>query len=209
MMVMSVIRKAASFVLCIGAVTSLSGCGEKEKDVHPIEAVLKPGKITIVASKNHKEPHTDKFRTLDIKGQSQISYAPKGQEITEAVKNVQVVVASRNNPYASIHANILSKRLSKEFIVLCSACHDDYGNGVIGPSLIGKTDAEVLEMIDKYSAQPDANVLMTDLVHRMSREQIRFIVQDIARFNAEIAAENKEGKNAEWLKVLMPQKKEK
>ena len=132
-----------------------------------------------------------------------ISYAPEGAEVTDAVKNVQVVVAARSSPYASIGADLMAKRLSKDFIIYCSACHDDYGNGVIGPSLLGKNAKELREMIDKYSREPDANVLMTDLVHRLSEEKIQFIAGDIARFNAELAAEAKKGRQNDWLKELL------
>ena len=104
---------------------------------------------------------------------------------------MQVVVAARNSPYGSINANLLSKRLSKEFILLCSACHDDYGNGVVGPSLIDKNEQEVRDMIQKYTDDPNANVLMADLVRRMSPEQIDFIAKDLARFNAEVQAEKR------------------
>lgn len=153
-----------------------------------------PGTITVKAGTGPAQKRAgDEFRTYDVKGQSRIRYAPEGAEVTEAVKNVQVVVAARNtNPYASVYASLLSKRLSKDFIVLCSACHDDYGNGVIGPSLIGKSAEDVRRMIDEYAHDPDANVLMADLVKRMSRDQVEFIAQDIARFNAEIAMEKEQ-----------------
>ena len=112
-------------------------------------------------------------------------------------------MAARSSPYASIGADLMAKRLSKDFIIYCSACHDDYGNGVIGPSLLGKNAKEVREMIDKYSREPDANVLMTDLVHRLSEEKIQFLAGDIARFNAELAAEAKKGRQNDWLKELL------
>lgn len=94
-------------------------------------------------------------------------------------------VAVRNTPYGHIQARLLSQRLSKEFIVACSACHDDYANGVIGPSLIDKNEKEVLDMMVKYNQDPNANVLMTTLVERMTDKEKAFIAKDIARFNYE------------------------
>ena len=117
----------------------------------------------------------DKFRTFDVRGESIIKYAPEGAEITPEVKNVQVNVAVRNTPYGHI----------QEFIVACSACHDDYANGVIGPSLIDKNEKEVLDMMVKYNQDPNANVLMTTLVERMTDKEKAFIAKDIARFNYE------------------------
>lgn len=169
----------------------LTGCGDdkKEKVAENVPAATAPGKITVHAAAENKEETRPDFRNYDVRGQSQIKYAPEGQEVTQEVKNVQVVVAARNNPYGSILANLSAKRLSKKFIVLCSACHDDYGNGVVGPSLIGKSSQEVREMIDKYTKDPNANVLMTDVVNRMTPQEVDFIANDLARFNAEVQAE--------------------
>ena len=188
---------ASSLVLLL----TCSGCDKAQEPVQgdrPTKEVAAPGRITVKAGNgSFDQTGGDKFRTYDIKGQAQIKYAPEGAEVTEAVKNVQVVVASRNtNPYADIYSNLLAKRLSKEFIVLCSACHDDYGNGVIGPSLIGKTGNEVRNMIEKYSNDADANVLMADLVRRMTPEQTDFISNDLARFNAEVSEEKRAAKEA-------------
>lgn len=191
--------KVLMIASCLALFLTCSGCDKTQEPVQvdsPTKTVEAPGKITVKAGNgSFDQTKGDKFRTYDVKGQAQIKYAPEGAEVTEAVKNVQVVVASRNsNPYAGIYANLLSKRLSKEFIVLCSACHDDYGNGVIGPSLIGKTGNEVRNMIEKYSNDADANVLMADLVKRMTPEQIDFISNDLARFNAEVSQEKKAAK---------------
>ena len=173
-------------VLSLAAVVVLAACGGSETEKAETPAAKKPGTITVISGGDSAQERksSSAFRTYNVRGESQISYAPEGAEVTDAVKNVQVVVAARSSPYASIGADLMAKRLSKDFIIYCSACHDDYGNGVIGPSLLGKNAKEVREMIDKYSREPDANVLMTDLVHRLSEEKIHFIAGDIARFNA-------------------------
>lgn len=192
-------------VLSLAAVVVLAACGGSETEKAETPAAKKPGTITVISGGDSAQERksSSAFRTYNVRGESQISYAPEGAEVTDAVKNVQVVVAARSSPYASIGADLMAKRLSKDFIIYCSACHDDYGNGVIGPSLLGKNAKEVREMIDKYSREPDANVLMTDLVHRLSEEKIQFIAGDIARFNAELAAEVKKGRQNDWLKELL------
>lgn len=209
-----------SALVAVFGVLALTGCDSKNEVGASVEKTVdsqrsapiappdapapkKEGTITVVAGEKPQPQKTgDKFRTYDVRGQSQISFAPAGQEVTDEVRNVQVVVAARNNPYVSIQASLLAKRLSKQFIVLCSACHDDYGNGVIGPSLIGKSSDEVRKMIDKYSSDPNANVLMTELVRRMTPDEIDFIARDLARFNAEIQEELKKGGDRSWLKEL-------
>lgn len=181
-------------IICFACITIsfIAGCDKPQESADiTVLSPKSPGTITIVKATGKNESNHDKFRTFDIRGESIIQYAPEGQEITQAVKNVQVNVAVRNTPYASIHARLLQQRLSKEFIVFCSACHDDYANGVIGPSLIGKNKKEVLEMMEKYHNEKDANVLMTSLVERMTEQEKQFIAQDLARFNAEVHSNNK------------------
>lgn len=221
---MLTMKRVGTKALAVGLVCSvlaiLNGCSDSEVTAEKSQAqnagqTLKeggktspegPGKITIVAGKTQTNVDHNRFRNYNVKGESQIDYVPKGQEVTEAVKNVQVVVAVRNNPYGSIGASLLAKRLSKEFIIYCSACHDDYGNGVIGPSLIGKNPQEVREIFDKYMKDPNANVLMTDLVGRMNPSQIDFVCQDLAKFNAQVQEELAAGNSSEWLKNLVESK---
>lgn len=186
--------KRYSFLAGLVLLTVLLGCSQQESETSKPEQkqAIGPGKITIVAPVQpvEKTANKDQFRGFDIQGQSIIKYAPEGQAITEEVKNVQVVVAVRNNPYGSLKWKLLGKRLSKDFILYCSACHDDYGNGVVGPSLIDKNAKEVLQSMNDYLNDPDANALMTELVQKMSDEKKQFIAEDIARFNKEIHEEN-------------------
>ena len=115
-------------ILCFIAaavLVSLVGCEDKSQDKsQKAETSLpsRPGKITVTAgTKTTDVSKEDKFRTFDVRGESIIKYAPEGAEITPEVKNVQVNVAVRNTPYGHIQARLLSQRLSKEFIVACSA----------------------------------------------------------------------------------------
>ena len=78
------------------------------------------------------------------------------------------------------------KDLSKKFIVKCSACHNDYANGIIGPSLLGRSSDFIFDKIKKFKTDPNANVLMTDLVKRMDDKEIRELADEINRFNQEI-----------------------
>ncbi|MBQ3033292.1 MAG: hypothetical protein IJD28_02830, partial [Deferribacterales bacterium] len=128
------------------------------------------------------------FIGYNVTGEYTVKYAPDGEETPET-KAIGAHVVIRNNPYEKIHQSLLMKRLSKEFIVKCSACHDDYGNGVIGPSLLDKTADQVYDMIVKYKTDKEVNVLMKVLVTKMSDEEIRFIAEDIARFNEEVKKE--------------------
>ena len=90
------------------------------------------------------------------------------------------------SPYESVEVSMLVKKLSKEFILKCSACHNDYANGVIGPSLLGKKVEYIYDKIIQFKNGTQKNVLMKDLVSQMSDEEIRSIAQEIHEFNEKI-----------------------
>jgi cytochrome c553 len=169
------------------AVLLLAGCGKTEEQA-PIPET--PGKITVISGEAVPVgAERDRFLAYDIKGEQIIRYA-LGEE-TEESRNVAPYVVVRNMPYAAIHNSLRMKRLSKNFIVLCSACHDNYANGVIGPTLLGLSGDEVYDMIVKYRTDQVKNVPMRELVRKMDDKEIRFIAEDIAKFNEEVRKEMK------------------
>jgi cytochrome c553 len=80
----------------------------------------------------------------------------------------------------------LVRKLSKKFIVKCSACHNDYANGVIGPSLLGKNSNEIFDSIAAFKSGEKKNVLMTDLIKMMDEAEIRALADEIYAFNEKI-----------------------
>lgn len=90
------------------------------------------------------------------------------------------------SPYEQVQISMLVKSLSKNFIVKCSACHNDYANGIIGPSLLGKSSDFIYEKIKKFKSDKKANVLMSDLVSNMDDTEIRQLADEIFNFNQEI-----------------------
>ena len=58
-----------------------------------------------------------------------------------------------------------------------------YANGIIGPSLLDKTDAQIVDMIKKYKFKEKPNPLMVQLVNGMSEQQIETMAKEIYEFN--------------------------
>jgi cytochrome c553 len=85
-----------------------------------------------------------------------------------------------------VQIGLLVKRLSKEFMVKCSACHDDYANGVIGPSLLGKSSDEIFDKIIAFKTGKKKNVLMDGLIDHMDKDNIRKLANEISTFNKKI-----------------------
>ncbi len=174
--------------LCLIICVFAAACSGSEQKGAEAPLPEKSGEITVVSGGGSNKDNVSPFISYTVTGEYAVRYAPDGEE-TPLTKEIGAHVVVRNNPYESIHKSLMMKRLSKEFIVKCSACHDDYGNGVIGPSLLDKSGEQVYDMIIKYRTDREENVLMKVLVSKMTDEEIRFIADDIAAFNEEIRKE--------------------
>lgn len=95
---------------------------------------------------------------------------------------------SVDNPYQYVRIDLLKSALSKNFMVKCSACHDDYANGIIGPSLLEKDGNFIYGQMIKYRNDPTKNILMYDLVKNMPEEELKSLSNEVAQFNKEIRA---------------------
>ena len=81
---------------------------------------------------------------------------------------------------------MIVNNLSKKYILKCSACHNDYANGIIGPSLLGRDADYIFNKIAQFKNGEKTNVLMRDLINRMSDEEIKELADEIYQFNIAI-----------------------
>jgi cytochrome c553 len=180
-------------------VISIIGCSDKEKEENKKEETKKENlqskqenlKIEIEENNNKKEVKVaEKLKNGEKNESYYYDYNVKSENENSSIKekprssldaNMQV-----RSPYEKIKVSMLVKKLSKEFIVKCSACHNDYANGIIGPSLLNKDAAFIFNQIKKFKNDVNANVLMTDLVKPMSDEEITKLSNEIYEFNRQI-----------------------
>ena len=123
----------------------------------------------------------DKFVSYDFYGERRVNFNLNG-DVNETTKNI-VAYSSIKNHYEKLTFDLMKKRLGRDFILRCSACHDDYANGIIGPSLLDKTDEQIVDMIKKYKFKEKPNPLMVQLVNGMSEQQIETMAKEIYEFN--------------------------
>jgi cytochrome c553 len=166
------------------ALILFSGCDSKDETAKEAKAnVAEVPKITIHESGTKIETDNPLIH-YDIDGNRQVRISPDGVE-TPLTRQIGAIATIRNN-YENLNAKLLSQRLSKNYIVKCSACHDDYANGVIGPSLLTKSADDIYNMIEAYRHKTKVNELMKYLVMQMGEEEIRQLANEIAEFNKEI-----------------------
>ena len=184
-----------SSILCLALVLALTACSDKkeEKNVKAVEKNIskEAGKIEVVENDNFKEQKVQVKK--DESNESKVFYYDYHQDVkakaqAEEEKNYTPVGAAlkAKSPYEHVEVSILVSKLSKNFIVRCSACHDDYANGIIGPSLLSKDSEYIFKTITQYKTGEKKNVLMKELVAQMDDKEIRTLANEIYTFNQEV-----------------------
>jgi len=165
----------------------LAGCSEKTEEEQQT-TVQDAGGIEVVTNKDAFKDKVAVTRT-DRETNQQYYYDYNNDNSVNQDKSYTKMDANLRvrSPYEQVEISLLVKKLSKEFIVKCSACHNDYANGIIGPSLLHKSADEIAGTIAAYQSGEKENVLMNALVKQMSDASIRSLAEEIATFNSEIA----------------------
>jgi cytochrome c553 len=168
----------------------LSGCGDekqKESTGEP-EAVAK-----IVVTEGAVKKKKESGESKENSGQFYYSYNKEkkgeGSEYnSEASKTRTELDAYRDirSPYERVQITLMVQQLSPDYRLLCSACHDDYANGVIGPALLDKNSSYIFKQIMAFKTGEKKNALMKELVGRIGDERLKGISREIERFNRQV-----------------------
>jgi cytochrome c553 len=169
-----------------------AGCGKKEKEEAPVrKAESSPPAIKV--TKGAVKKTADTGPSKENSGQFYYSYnkEKKGngegeQGGEEKVRTTLDAYLNIRSPYERVQVELMIKKLSHDFIINCSPCHDDYANGVIGPSLLDKNGTFIYKRVIAFKTGKKRNVLMEQLTRKMSDEQLKKISDEIAAFNKQI-----------------------
>ncbi len=178
-------RKIVSAALIGAILAAFSGCGEKKEEKSEArqsvsgEIKVTPGAIKQEGTEDVSKENTGEFYYSYNKQKDQESPEQKRRTTIDAYLNIR-------SPYERVMVTMMIKKLSRDFIIKCSPCHDDYANGVIGPSLLGKDGEFIYERLVQFKKGEKKNVLMKELVERMDDEKLRSIASEIAEFNRQI-----------------------
>jgi len=182
-----------------------SGCSddtkEKEQTKNPVASASAPV-IEVIKNDNAQEIKVDekKKQVLEVKNGKAYYYdyniksaydensQPANSDAAVRVKPRTPIEANMNvrSPYEEVQVSLLVRKMSKKFIVKCSACHNDYANGIIGPSLLGKDTDYIYNKIEDFKSGKKSNPLMNDLIKMMSDEEIKEMAIEVFNFNKEI-----------------------
>ena len=176
------------------------GCGDEQTHSTIKKADTPAPTIEIVANEHAKEikvAQKEKNTSKDTfyKGMTnefKHGYDPKSQpankDASVRVKPRTAVDANMNvrSPYEEVQIGLLVGELSKKFRVKCSACHSDYANGVVGPSLLSKSSDEIFSAIADFKSGKKSNPLMDGLIDHMDESEIRELADEIYEFNQKL-----------------------
>ena len=169
------------------SVWMLTGCGDGEKEVQkestttPQIKVVKDAVNTDIAKEASKE-NSGQFYYSYNKEKNSTKYNAEDSKVKTTID----AYLNIKSPYEKVRITMMIKRLSHTYVVKCSACHDDYANGVVGPSLLDKDADFIYERIMDFKTGKRKNILMKELVSQMDDAKLRSLAEEIANFNKEI-----------------------
>ena len=178
-------RKIPLAALACAGVIILAGCNGKKEEKGSGEKAAAP---QITVTKGAVKKVEEKAPSKENSEQFYYSYnkekkAPVAEQKHRTDLDAYLHIHS---PYERIQINLMIKKLSKDFIVRCSPCHDDYANGVIGPSLLGKDGNYIYQHLIDFKTGKKKNVLMKELVSQIDDAKLKSIADEIAVFNQQI-----------------------
>ena len=185
--------KRYTYLAVVASLLIFSGCGDDKKNKS--ESAINSPKIEVVEGAVKKS--NEKQMNEENSGKFYYSYnKAKGEKEDNSTKVRTTLDAYLHirSPYEKIKITMMIKRLSKDFIVRCSPCHDDYANGVIGPSLLGKDSKFIYGRLIDFKSGKRKNVLMKELVSQIDDKKLKSIADEIAKFNKELEQYRKGGK---------------
>jgi len=164
------------------------GCGDKKEDKQQSYAAAETsGHIEVTKNADaYKQKIENKSVDKEQSKSYYYDYNTNKKKASDKKRTAMDANLHIRSPYEQVEIEMMVHKLSKDFIVKCSACHNDYANGIIGPSLLDKDAKFIYGTIAKYKTGQKENVLMTALVKQMSDKEIKKLANEIAEFNAKI-----------------------
>jgi len=177
------------WAISLGAVLfCFSGCSEKKSNESTGESaqsgsiVVTEGAVKALKKEDNSKENSGQFYYSYNKEKKESDYNAE----TSKVRTELDAYRDIRSPYERVQITLMIQQLSPDYRLLCSACHDDYANGVIGPALLDKNATFIFSQIMAFKTGKKKNELMKELVNRIDEKRLQAIAKEIERFNKEI-----------------------
>jgi len=84
--------------------------------------------------------------------------------------------------------NVMAFKVSPLYKTKCSSCHGVNGEGIIGPKLVGKSEAEIYQALSDFKSGKRKNYVMYGLLSKMDDEQLKSLSKEISTFETKMKA---------------------
>ena len=177
-------------ILLLVTVVMFTSCSQNQKE-NKEEKVQSTATVQdIVVTDNDKAYESKVESSKDDLGEKDKSYyysynekvKDKSEKRTQVDANMHI-----RSAYEDVKISLMAKKLSKNFTLKCSPCHNDYANGLIGPSLLSRNAKDINSNMLKYKSGEKKSALMAEIIKQISDEEIKALSIEIAEFNDAVA----------------------
>jgi cytochrome c553 len=105
-----------------------------------------------------------------------------------AVKEKEDEAAKKLKALRERAGSAMAFKVSPLYKQKCSSCHGVNGEGIIGPKLIGLSEAKVYQDLQDFKSGKRKNYVMYGLLSKMSDEDLKALSQEIGTFEAKLKA---------------------
>ncbi|BDY12433.1 c-type cytochrome [Hydrogenimonas cancrithermarum] len=108
--------------------------------------------------------------------------------VEEQMKKEEDEVAKKLKALRERAGSAMAFKVSPLYKQKCSSCHGVNGEGAIGPSLIGKSEADLYKALTDFKSGVRKNYVMYGLLAKMSDADLKALSEEIATFEEKLKA---------------------
>ena len=167
----------------IGIALLFSACSQNSEKKENLKSnkVITTNDIVIT---DNKKAYESKVKSADNVTDRSYYYSYNEKVKNKASKRSAVDANMHiRSAYENVTISHIVKKLSKNFLLKCSPCHNDYANGLIGPSLLSSNRDTIYTNMMKYKNGEKKNALMTEIIAQIDDKEIKALSSEIADFN--------------------------
>ena len=143
-----------------------------DKEVNKLDNVAKLVKSTAMEDNKIKvQTHTN--------GNTQANGTQSNSQQDDEVANKVKALKEKAGNMAAFKTSVLYKKS-------CSSCHGNIGQGIIGPKVIGKDKAYLLNALKDFKSGKRKNYVMYGLLGNLDDSQIEELASEIATFKTKL-----------------------
>ncbi len=166
---------AAATILALWAVIYMVNL---DKEVHKLDMISQLIKETAMEdSKIKVQTHPNSAKTAQPQKQQ------KKKEDDELAKKLQALKNKAGNLAAFKTSSLYKKS--------CASCHGNIGEGIIGPKLIGKDKATILQALKDFKSGKRKNYVMYGLLSNLDDAKLEELASEIATFKEKLEKASK------------------